>query len=127
MSNNERSEDFYSWGGGKIARIIDPTFDCFGKVKIGNNVYIGNNSLIMPGVTIGCNVLVAAGSVVTHSVPDNVVIGGNPARIISTFDDYYKKNEQFNVRTKGLNGKEKKLALLNIDENKFIKKNMIKR
>lgn len=113
--------------GGKIARIIDPTFDCFGKVKVGNNVYIGNNALIMPGVTIGCNVLVAAGSVVTHSVPDNVVIGGNPAKIISTFDDYYKKNEQFNVRTKGLNRKEKKLTLLNINECKFIKKNMLKR
>ena len=43
-------------GGAKVARIIDPTFDCFGKVKIGNNVYIGTNSLIMPGVTIGNNV-----------------------------------------------------------------------
>ena len=51
-------------GGAKVARYKYPKFDVFGKVKIGNNVYIGNNALIMPGVSIGNNVLVAAGSVV---------------------------------------------------------------
>lgn len=45
--------------------------------KIGSNVYIGNNALIMPGFTIGDNVLFAAGSVVTKSVPDNVVVVGS--------------------------------------------------
>ena len=67
----------FSHGGSNVARIFSSKFDVFGKVNIGDNVYIGNNSLIMPGVTIGSNVLVAAGSVVTHSVPNNVVIGGN--------------------------------------------------
>lgn len=51
----------------------------------------------MPGVTVGDNVLIAAGSVVTRSVLSNVVIGGNPAHIIFSFEDYYKKNQKYNV------------------------------
>ena len=80
----------------------------------------------MPGVSIGNNVLIAAGSVVTHSIPDNVVIGGNPARIICTFNDYYEKNKRFDVGTKGLNSKEKKIILLKLDENRFIRKSVLK-
>lgn len=60
-----------------MARIKYPRFDTFGKVKIGDYVYIGTNSLIMPGVTIGDGSLIAAGSVVTKSVPPGVVVGGN--------------------------------------------------
>ena len=51
-------------------------------VTIGNNVWIGGHAVINPGVTIGDNVVVASGAVVTKDVPDNVVVGGNPARII---------------------------------------------
>ena len=51
-------------------------------VTIGNNVWIGGRAVINPGVTIGDNVVVASGAVVTKDVPDNVVVGGNPARII---------------------------------------------
>ena len=51
-------------------------------VTIGNNVWIGGNSVINPGVNIGNNVVIGSGSVVTHDIPDNVVAAGNPAKII---------------------------------------------
>ena len=50
------------------------------KVKVGTS--IGGNSIILPGVTIGKNALVGAGSVVAKDVPDNAVVAGNPAQII---------------------------------------------
>ena len=112
----------FSDGLGAVARVIDPNFDCVGKVKIGSNVYIGTNSLIMPGITVGDNVLIAAGSVVTHSVPSNVVIGGNPAHIICSFEDYYQKNQKYNVGTKEFSPGEKRKVLSNLGEEKFIKK-----
>lgn len=55
----------------------------YGKpVTIGNDCWIGGNATINPGVTLGDNVVVASGAVVTKSFPDNVVIGGNPAKVI---------------------------------------------
>lgn len=51
-------------------------------VTIGNNVWVGGNSTILPGVTIGDNCVIGAGSVVTKDVAPNTVVGGNPARVI---------------------------------------------
>lgn len=62
-----------------------------GEVVIGNNVFIGMNSIIVKGITIGNNVVIGAGSVVTKNIPDNVVVAGNPCRIICDIDSYYKK------------------------------------
>jgi acetyltransferase-like isoleucine patch superfamily enzyme len=50
--------------------------------KVGNNVFIGVNSIIMPGVNISDNVIVGAGSVVTKDIPSNCIVAGNPAKII---------------------------------------------
>ena len=55
-------------------------------ISIGNNVWIGSNSTILPGVAIGENSVVAAGAVVTKDVPENTVVGGVPAKIIKTID-----------------------------------------
>ena len=110
----------FTHGGGQVLRHEDPDFDAFGKVVIGDYVYLGTNSLVMPGVTIGNNVLVAAGSVVTKSVPSGCVIGGNPARIICTIEEYKKKNEEYNLKSKRLCDKEKKQKLLQLENDKFI-------
>ena len=56
-------------------------------VHIGNDVWIGGNATILPGVTIGNNVVVAAGAVVTKDIPDNCVVGGVPARKIKDIED----------------------------------------
>ena len=56
-------------------------------VTIGNDVWMGGNCTILPGVTIGNNVVVAAGAVVTKDVPDNCLVGGCPARVLKTLED----------------------------------------
>ena len=116
----------FTHGGGRICRRFAPTFDAFGKVVLGDYVYLGTNTLVMPGVTIGNNVLVAAGSVVTKSVPDNVVVAGNPAKYICSVQDFYEHNKDYNVGTKGLSYVEKKKVLLQTDECYFIKKTLLK-
>ena len=116
----------FTHGGAGAARKQYPTFDTFGKVFIGDYVYLGNNTLVMPGVAIGNNVLVAAGSVVTKSIPDNVVVGGNPAKYICSIEEYIERNMAYNTNTKGYNSKEKKGCLLSMGEEKFISKAYIK-
>lgn len=56
-------------------------------VTIGNDVWIGGSCVILPGVTIGNNVVVAAGSIVTKDVPDNTLVAGNPAKPIRQLDN----------------------------------------
>ncbi|SFL10920.1 maltose O-acetyltransferase [Paenibacillus sp. 1_12] len=66
-----------------------------GRVKIGDRVFIGYNSLILCNVTIGNDVIVAAGSIVTKNIPDNCIVAGNPARIIGMTADYLAKHKQY--------------------------------
>ena len=70
-------------------------------VTIGNNVWIGGNTVILPGVTIGDNVVIGAGSVVTKDIPDNMIAAGNPCKIIREITeedrDYYYKDRKFDV------------------------------
>lgn len=63
----------------------------FAKIDIGDDVFIGSNAIIMPGVKIDNYVIVAAGSVVTKSVKSGSIVGGNPAKVIGDFDTYKKK------------------------------------
>ena len=68
-------------------------------VTIGDNVWIGGNTVILPGVHIGSNTVIGAGSVVTKDIPDWVIAAGNPCRVIRkiTEDDrkYYYKDREF--------------------------------
>lgn len=117
-----RDVRFFNHGSAWVFRDKEPDLDFFGKIYIGNNVYIGSCSLILPGVTIGDNVIIAAGSVVTKSFSSNTIVGGNPAREIGNIDDYLLKIRKYNTRTKGMSAERKRDILLNLDENNFIKK-----
>ena len=64
-----------------------------GCVNIGDNVFIGAESVILPGVTIGDNVIIGANSTVTHDIPENSVAVGSPARVICSLDEYISKEK----------------------------------
>ena len=74
----------------------------YGKIHIGRRTFLGCNSIIMPGVTIGERCVVAAGSVVTKDIPDGHVVAGVPARILMTTEEYARKSktgmEEYDVR-----------------------------
>lgn len=88
--------------------------DVVGPIKIGDNVFIGNNAIILPGVTIGDNVVIGAGSVVTKSIPSNSVAAGNPCRVIRSLEEYGEKSltKEGAMSTKHLSSKEKKENIL---------------
>lgn len=65
-----------------------------GKVTIGNNVFVGANSVILPNVSIGNNVIIGSGSIVTKNIPDDCVVVGNPARIVNETSKYIEKNRE---------------------------------
>lgn len=86
----------YAWSVLKVAkqgRILGAS----GRVTIGNNVFIGMNTIVTRGITIGNHVIIGAGSVVTKDCQDNGVYAGNPARRIAELDDYLKKRTEAQV------------------------------
>ena len=107
-------------GGVWVFREEIKNFDVFGKINVGNNTYIGNNSVILPGVTIGNNCIIGANSVVTKSIPDGIVVAGNPAKYICKIIDYKTKIKKFNLESKSLTVKQKRNLLLNTPDEKFI-------
>lgn len=104
-------------------KILDYTK--IGKVKVGNNVFVGAKSIILPNVTIGNNVIIGSGSVVTKNVPSNTVFAGNPAKMICTIDEYKNKNDK-KMCKRNTFGEE--FTIGNIDSNKKeIMKNELER
>ena len=65
-------------------------------VSIGDNSFIGAKSIILPGTQIGDNVIIGAGTVVKGKIPDNVVVAGNPCRIIRSIDEHFEIQEKYN-------------------------------
>lgn len=65
-----------------------------GRVNIGNRVFIGAESVVLPGVTIGDDVVIGANSTVTHDIPSNSVAVGSPAKVICTLDEYLEKEKE---------------------------------
>ena len=63
------------------------------EIEVMDNVFIGCNTTILPGVKIGPNAVIGAGSIVTKDVPPNTVVAGNPAKVISTFDEFIEKRK----------------------------------
>ncbi len=72
----------------------------FGKIEIGNNVFIGANSKIIYNTKIGNNVIISAGSVVHGKIPDNSIVSGNPAKIIGKTGELIQKRKQSMVPSK---------------------------
>lgn len=105
-----------------VFRNREPDVDAFGQIKIGDNTFIGNEALILPGVTIGKNCIIGAMSVVSRSVPDNTVVAGNPAKFICTTDDYYQRIKDCFVKTKSLKPRERERLLHQLPVEKLLVK-----
>jgi acetyltransferase-like isoleucine patch superfamily enzyme len=85
-------------GGVAVFRHEHPDLDVFAPIHVGSRVFIGVQSIIMPGVTIGDDVVIGAGSVVTKDVPSGVVAAGTPCRQVTTLDEYRDRALEIGVR-----------------------------
>lgn len=99
-------------GGTLLFRKDIPDLEITKPIVIGNDVYIGNNAMIMPGVTIGDRVVIGAGAIVTKDIPSNSVAVGVPAKVIKTADEYLEKIKKESLHLGNLKGQEKDRALM---------------
>ena len=91
-----------------------PDLEWTAPIIIGNDVYIGVRTLIMPGVRIGNRVVIGAGSIVTRDIPDNSVAVGVPARVIKSVDAYLQQMKKKSLKCGHLKGLEKEAVLKRI-------------
>ena len=99
-------------GGTLLYRHLVPDLEITKPIVVGDNVYIGNNVIILPGVKIGNNVVIGAGAIVSRDIPDNSVAVGVPARVIKTADEYLEKLKRESLHLGHLKGQEKDKALM---------------
>lgn len=98
-------------GGTLLFRKDVPDLEITAPIIVGNDVYIGVRSIILPGVTIGDNCVIGAGSIVTRDVPSNSVVAGVPAKVIKSTDGYLQKLKENSLGLGHLKGSEKDAAL----------------
>jgi len=98
-------------GGTLILRKETPDLELTAPITVGNDVYIGIRTVILPGVSIGNRCIIGAGSVVARSIPDNSVAAGVPARVIKSTDEYLRSAQARSLHLGHLSAKEKELAL----------------
>lgn len=101
-------------GGTLILRKEVPDLELTAPIKIGNDVYIGLNVTIMPGVSIGNRCIIGTGSIVTKDIPSNSVAAGIPAKVIKSVDDYLDKAKENSLHCGHLSAKEKEKKLKEI-------------
>jgi acetyltransferase-like isoleucine patch superfamily enzyme len=101
-------------GGTLILRKEVPDLEWTAPITVGNDVYIGFRTMIMPGVNIGSRVIIGAGSIVTKDIPDNSVAAGVPARVIKTVDEYLEQMKKKSLKCGHLQGLEKETVLKRI-------------
>ena len=65
-----------------------------GRVTIGNNVFIGANSIILPNTSVGDYCIIGANSVITHDIPSHTVAVGNPCKVLKSYEDYIEENRE---------------------------------
>ena len=98
-------------GGTLLFRKDIPDLEITKPIIVGDNVYIGNNAMLLPGIKIGSNVVIGAGAIVAKDIPDNVVVAGVPAKMIKTVDEYLDKLKKESLHLGHLKGEEKDKAL----------------
>lgn len=83
----------HDWASGVFRNVFHNILPSSGKVKLGNNIYFGTDVIVLKGVTIGDNCVIAAGSIITKDIPANSVVAGIPAKVICTLEEYYEKRK----------------------------------
>ncbi len=112
----------FSTHDNSISKIIPNKTDIFGRIRIGENCFIGQNVLILPGVELADNIIVGAGSIVTKSFKEEgIIIAGNPAKKINDVNNFAVKAEKFALNTRGISWGERKNYILE-NERYLIKK-----
>ena len=95
-------------GGVWVFRSTEPKLEVVAPIKVGNNVFIGLNTLILPGVKIGDNCVIGAGSIVTKNIPPNSVAVGSPCKPIKSISEYKESLASKSFHSRGLTHSEKK-------------------
>ena len=96
--------------------------DIYGRIKVGNNCFLGAHAVIMYGVSIADNVIVASGSVVTKSITESgVIVAGCPAKVIGKWDKFQEKTKDYVMKLGDKRVEDKKNYILSHPEKLIVR------